>query len=173
MKNRICKHDSLKRRLVGRPVWYGLALPLLAASLLLPAGCRRERVWSGVMDINRGMMLRISSDEPFCGCLEAVNVSTEPIYLRANVLLAESDFIPVERGSMILRPNETVKARFDWAGLSAEDVYHLDAWSINGKPVSIRTALRIKSYGWPFTPCDSTEGTVEPLFMNTGLLHQH
>jgi hypothetical protein len=145
---------------------------LLAIALCwLPTSCRREEVWSGAVYSKSGDTLRLSAEEPFCGCLDLVNVSHQRVYIRSRVALSENDWKPVERGGEVMTPGEELKERFDWAGLGAKDVFLLDAWSADGKPLRIRDVIRMTSYGWPFEPCDLSKCEVGPLFLNTGGLH--
>lgn len=145
-------------------------MALLAVAMLV--GCRRQRVWSGAEFSYKGDLLRLASDEPFCGCLDAVNVANKSIVIRAKVRLAEDKSELVERGRRTVQPGEEVRERFDWSGPDADDVYVLDAMTTDGKPINIRQAIRLNGYGWPFTPCDTHECKRGALFMNTGALHQ-
>ena len=144
---------------------------LVIALCWLPAGCRREVVWSGAAFSKSGDTLRLASEEPFCGCLDLVNISHEPVYIRSRVTLGENDWKPIERGGEVMAPGQELKERFDWAGLDARDVFLLDAWSADGKPLRIRDVIRMNGYGWPFEPCDISKCKVGKLFLNTGGVH--
>ncbi len=156
--------------------WMGL---LALAVCWLPNSCRRNEVWQGAEYNATGTLIRLSSQEPFCGCLDLVNVSNKWIHLRSMALLSEDKWKPVERGWVNLAPmgqvpGSALKARFDWAGLDAKDVYELDAWSADGKPINIRDVVRMNGYGFPFQPCEGMkECPVGNLFLNTGAVHQH
>lgn len=163
--------DTQRPRPQRRLRWFA---PLAIAACWLPSACRREAVWSGAEYGRGGAIIKLSSDEPFCGCLDIVNIAQEPIFIRSVVRLAENKWEPVGRGGVALQPGEEWHERFDWAGLDAKDVYELDAWSRNGKPLKIRDVIRMKGYGWPFAPCDGTECKSDgKLFLNTGAVHQH
>ncbi len=155
-----------------------IGLLALAICWLL-SSCRREEVWQGAEYGPAGKLLKLSSEEPFCGCLDLVNVSNNWIHLRSNVLLSENKWRPVERGWVDLAPfgqvpGSALKARFDWAGQNAKDIYVLDAWSADGKHLNIRDVVRMNGYGFPFAPCDGMkECQVGTLFLNTGAVHQH
>jgi hypothetical protein len=164
--NRRCEAPSRS----WTPMRWGCLVALLAMAVLV--GCRRQTVWSGAEYNTKGNLLRLSSDQPFCGCLDAVNVSNKPIVIRAKVRLVEDKSELVERGRRTIQPQEEIKERFDWAGPDADDVYVLDALTTDGKPLIIRDALRMNGYGWPFTPCDTHVCQRGPLFMDTGALHQ-
>jgi hypothetical protein len=149
---------------------WGCLLAFLAVALL--AGCRKQTVWSGAEYNAKGNLLRLSSDQPFCGCLDAVNVSDKSIVIRSKVRLDENKSALVERGRRIVHPGEEIQERFDWTGPDADDVYVLDALTTDGKTIKIREVLRMNGFGWPFTPCDTHACKRGPLFMNTGALHQ-
>jgi len=79
----------------------------------------------------------------------------------------------MERGHVVLAPNEELKARFDWAGPALDDVYELDAWSEDGHPLVTREIIRGVNPSWPYTPCDTHVCKTGALYMNTGTLYQH
>jgi hypothetical protein len=150
---------------------HGCSLLFIAVLALLNS-CRKEEVWSGAEYNVTGSILRLASDEPFCGCLEAENVSTQPIVLECKVHLDEDRMGLVERGRITLRPGQGIQERFDWVGPAADDVYLLNAMAPNGNPLKIREVIRMNGYGWPFKPCDTHECKLGPLHMNTGALHE-
>ena len=167
----LSKKVQIRRRFRGG--WAASTALAVMALCWLPAGCRRESLWSGAEYTENGSLLRLSSEEPFCGKLDIMNVSMAKIYVRSRVVLDNSR--PVQRGGVTLEPGETHQERFDWAGLGAHDVYLLDAWTAgDGKPLKIQDEIRINSIGWPFSKCsDETEGTIGSLYMNTGNLYHH
>jgi hypothetical protein len=94
---------------------------LALAACWLPNSCRRDEVWQGAEYSPNGADIRLSSQEPFCGCIDLVNVSKNWIHIRSTVLLSENKWKPVERGWINLAPlgetpGSNLKARFDWAG---------------------------------------------------------
>jgi hypothetical protein len=137
------------------------------------SGCRRDRVWSGMQYDKSGRFLRFAASEPFCGCLDAVNVSNKPIFLRSRAIIPGHNPPIMERGHVVLAPNEELKARFDWAGSDVADVFELDAWSEDGHPLVTRDILRGVAPSWPYEPCETHECKLGPLYMNTGTLYQH
>jgi hypothetical protein len=155
-----------------RSRWLRSMALVVIALCWLPASCRRDTVWFGADYAASGKILKLASEEPFCGCIYLQNVSPQPIYLRSNVLLEENHWRPVARGGIVLAPGGKLRERFDWAGSNAEDVFQLDAWTADGKPLHIRDVVRMNDYGWPFQPCEAMECKRGPLFMNTGAVHQ-
>ena len=136
----------------------------IAAGICL-AGCRYQTVWSGVEFNRAGTVLRLASEEPFCGSLTLVNISGRAIILRAR--LADG----LERGRVELKPGERLTEGFDWAGAGGPDSYYLEALSPDGNsPVLVlRNLVRVDGIGWPFRPCESPESKIGALHMNAGI----
>lgn len=169
----------------SRSRWLRWGAFLVLVLCWLPSSCRRDETWSGAEFVSHGTELRVSSEEPFCGCIHLQNALNERVYVRSRVELAEDHWEPVTRGHAILAPTEDrdggggdgkdkLDQRFDWGGLNAKDVYLLDAWSADGKPLVIRDAVRLNGYGWPFQPCEKMlKCPYGSLFLNTGEIHHH
>jgi hypothetical protein len=119
------------------------------------AGCRRQAVWSGAAYNAKGDVLRLAADEPFCGCLDAKNTSNAPIVIRSRVKLEGDQSELAERGRCVVRAGREIREPFDWAGPKAEDVYELDALTLDDKPLIIKDVLSVNGYGWPFTSCET------------------
>ncbi len=141
---------------------------VVVISLLL-AGCRYETVWSGADYDASGKYLRVAADEPFCGCLQIVNVAKFPVTIRS---LAQRR---IERGRVTLQPGEVIKEKFDWSGPDGDDYFILDAFTVDNpaKAVLIRDVIRRVDIGWPFQPCELVKCDFGPLYMNTGGLQPH
>lgn len=172
MTNTVCKKSQCHARLTGPGVMCLWAVAALALSLTV-ASCRREPVWSGMKYDHSGRVLQFAAAEPFCGCLDILNVSSKPIFLRSRAIVTVNSTSTMERGHVILAPNEELKARFDWAGPAVEDVFELDAWSEDGQPLITRNVVRGMSPSWPYAPCDTHVCKMGALYMNTGTLYQH
>jgi len=151
-------------------LWAMFATTVLSVVI---AGCRRDRVWTGMQYDKTGRFLRFSAAEPFCGCLDTVNVSNKPIFLRSRAILPGNDSPVMERGHAILQPNEELQARFDWAGAAVEDVFEVDAWSADGQPLITRNVIRGVAPSWPYEPCDTHHCKMGTMYMNTGTIYQH
>lgn len=166
-KNEELQPKFRRRRLMRR----GLALFAITAGLLF-SSCRKQRMWSGMDFVDHGKTLQLAAYEPLCGCLDAINVSNQPIYLRSRTRTVGSLREPEDRGHRVLLPGEEMKESFDWGGRENQVVYDVDAWSADGKQLVIWDVLRINGYGWPFTACHLSQCKVGPLFMNAGALGQ-
>ncbi len=153
--------------------WLRCMALVVIALCWLPISCRRDEVWFGADYDSSGKTLKIASEEPFCGCLDMVNVSSQPIYIRSNVLLEENRWHPVERGGVVLAAGQQLNERVDWAGSNSRDIFTLDAWSAKGQQLHIRDVIRMNGFGWPFEPCELTKCKVGRLYMNTGGIHRH
>ncbi len=141
----------------------------VAAISLFLASCRYQTVWSGAEYDDSGKSLRVAADEPFCGCLQLVNVAKFPVIIRCRTERT------IERGRVTLQPDEILKEKFDWSGPDGDDVFLLDAFTADNppKPVNIRDVVRRLDIGWPFRPCDLTKCEFGKLYMNSGELQPH
>jgi hypothetical protein len=170
--NTVLRNAPRSTHTIGSRALLWAVLAVIALSVAI-AGCRRDRVWSGVQYDHTGRVLKFAASEPFCGCLDAINVSSKPIFLRARAIVIANDPPIMERGHVILAPNEELKAQFDWAGPALEDVFELDAWSEDGHPLVTRDVLRGVAPSWPYEPCDTHICKMGSLYMNTGTIYQH
>ena len=141
---------------------------LLTMLIVLVVACfRYEKIWSGAeFDSTGGKTLRLASDEPFCGCIDLSNRSSDAILLRSRVG-------ELERGHALLEAGEKKIYKFDWAGPDYNDVFTIDVFTAS-KPhtrLEAEDVLTVNSYTWPFHQCDDTRCDWEELLMNTGSLN--
>jgi len=170
MRTAAWKQKTFLRRRTQTSALACWMLVAIALSLLI-ASCRRDRVWSGVRYNHSGKTMMLSSAEPFCGCLEAINDSNQTIRLESRAHLPKSYPPVVVRGRVYLPPHTNMQARYDWTGPSADDVYEIDAFGPDGQQIILRDVLRIVGEGWPYTPCDTHVCKPGDLNMNYGEIH--
>src|SRR5262249_47397991 len=131
----------------------------LAAAIALSSACRARVIWTGV-ELQSDGSLKLAAEEPYCGCVTISNISGKELRLR-------SRFQQTTVGRATLKPAEHLTFRFDWAGPSNDDVYHIDGSGADGATVDLKTAIRIdERSGWldcPSAPCPYGD-----LLMNMG-----
>lgn len=128
---------------------------LCAAAVLLP-GCRARGLWSGA-EINADGSLRVSAEEPACGCLTLTNRTEREIYLRS--LYRGSSL-----GGAALGAGKTRVFKFDWVGLEASDVYDIEATNEKGERVPMRE--RVVDYQTHPIDCERSQCVYGTLMMN-------
>jgi len=108
------------RRIIARAV----ALVCLVAAL---ASCaRRQKVHHGVRVVDGGLRVRVASLGS-CGCVTFRNRNSE------EAIELTSSFNGSTIGSQVLRPNQSVRVRFDWGWPDGEDAYDVVARSTTRK----------------------------------------
>ena len=133
------------------------AVVLLAS---LATACRYQEVWSGVEQLEDGT-IRISSEEPLCGCAALTNTSKGTVLVRAT-------YRGVARGMARIAPGATVRFAFDWGGHEIEDVYILDGFREDGMRVPLRDVVRLDGPD-PWMGCDSLSCPFGELALNVAL----
>jgi hypothetical protein len=132
---------------------------LAAIALLLTAGCRIERLWSGIQ-VQLDGRVKLASEQPRCGCLAVSNTTDSVLRLQSiqgGQLLGEAT----------LKPKEISSFRFDWAGTSANAFYLVSVFSPDGRSLDARKTLSIDTHPvWTF--CDEALCEYGSLMMNLG-----
>ena len=113
------------------------------------SGCRYETIWTGAELSDSGSRLKLAAAEPLCGCLQISNTSSQPIFLRSQILDS-----PL--GTLTLQPHEHAKVQFDWGGPKEQQVYEIDFWTRNGQPLKAQDVIHIDDTGWPWHACDGS-----------------
>ena len=109
------------RRRWNRPVVIALALSL--------AGCNSEVLFHGAKLTDGGAIMSVASLMPSCSCM---TISAKQ---QTGDVVVISRRHGIETGRFLLRPGEPRRFRFDWAGSTNADVYHMSAYSpVNGAP---------------------------------------
>lgn len=130
--------------------------------LLLPiTTCTRwQRVYYGVEYSNDGSRLQVASPGS-CGCVTLQNRSHERLTLYASL----HDGVA---GSVVLKPSEMVRVRYDWAGPLGDDFYEIVAVRATPGAPTLATPLRdyLAAEGVADTPCDGQSCDYGALSMN-------
>lgn len=109
--------------LVARRGWRWPIVALLTFSL---AGCfNNETLFHGARYSRDGKTLELASLMPSCSC---TTVSSKV----KNDILLVSRLHGIQMGELLLKPDDPVRFRFDWAGPSTEDTYQITAYDYKG-----------------------------------------
>lgn len=139
-------------------------VPLFVLGLLASSSCNRyDEIWAGVEFQEDGRM-RLAAEDPLCGCLHVINTAGQDLALR-------SRFHGTTIGNTILKADQSVVFRFDWAGPENDDVYILEATDAQGNLVNLKTALRIhEQSNW--MACSTADCPLGELLLNVGQVGQ-
>ena len=159
---------ALLSRPFGLAILLGLAvfgrgrphrLMRLLVVLILVSACRARPIWSGA-EFQKDGTFKLSSEEPYCGCLTVTNVLGRELHLQSMYHLNAV-------GKTTLRPGQQVTFRFDWTGPLNADFYELVGSTADGTPVNLQSALRLdERSGWQ--DCTSIPCEDGDLQMNLG-----
>jgi hypothetical protein len=108
-----------------------------ALFFLLALSCGRYRTpFTGAEFTSDGTILRIAAEAGRCGCITLTNRYSQRLRVRSTA-------VEVLTGDVYLAPGEQIVAKFDWAGPSAEQEYHITTFAMNRARIDAEDALRV------------------------------